>query len=316
MKKFRIGFIIHQDKKVPAWYAETIKEMLSKGHTIFLLLTRLPLKKKGSIIYELFNRFEKTWFRHEHNSQQDVHLQFAAPVQSIPVSGFLVNNDDTVRLRAVDLDLIYSINYEGGEETISTLAKFGLWYVRFGTGTFENAKPPAFWEVMENSPVTGSRLLMRREGISYILYDGTTRTIPHSVKNNLDAVSWKAASYLGHRLNTLSGRYEEFFQIFPTYSTGNTRHHSPGNREMVKLFFKNVSAYLVYKKHLRNAVDKFSVLYSFEPVRKGFIPSSFESLEMPPGYFYADPFIIKKEGSFFLFFGMCFFKIELEERTN
>jgi hypothetical protein len=64
--------------------------------------------------------------------------------------------------------------------------------VQFGGNHYTQKKPQAFWEVMDQYPVTASNLLAQKNGDQWLLYEGKTRTVPYSVKNNFNSIAWKS----------------------------------------------------------------------------------------------------------------------------
>ncbi len=219
---------------------------------------------------------------------------------------YTLKENDLSGLKTLNLDIIYTIHLRSSEpENLSEAARFGLWHIHFGHGAYRSSSIPGFWEVMDNSPVTGSYMLMRQNGRDYILYDGSTPSVPFSVKNNFNSIAWKSASYLEHRLNSLSEMYDRFAGIFKSkeLSFDWTKRGIPGNTTMAFLFTKNLFGYLKYKFKDRFFRRRFTLLYSLNVFDfKTLETVKFQPVTPPKNVFFADPFIIKKNDIHFIFF--------------
>ena len=205
-------------------YYETILSVAKEtNNSICFLKFSLPDEGPSnySIGYRLFTKFESYWFRPEYDAQKAVSIkEFIATHKTVNLKKddyYELDNNSLNQLKDLRLDVIFSIQFKNEKsENVSTASKFGLWYIHFGYKNYNNSGAPAFWEAMDNSPVTGSYLLMRKNGTDFILYEGTTTSVPYSVKNNFNSIAWKSASYLGFRLATLGKLYDTFIHQYKT----------------------------------------------------------------------------------------------------
>jgi hypothetical protein len=306
-KKLRIGFIINQSNKLPAWYFETIQRIVSEGRDELFFL-KIPVEKaaRSSLFYSLFQRFENSWFKNEYDAARpvsaDPFLNKNNNVSLDPIKELIFNDDDLQKISGLHFDLFYTISFNDGvRENISALAEYGLWYTRFGHGKFTQT-PPAFWEVMQHSPITGSSLLAKKENNAWLLYEGTTRSIPYSAKNNFNSIAWKSSSYLGYRLRELSNAAENFLSRFEPATKAPQGNNIPGI-SMPFLFARNIAGYLSYKLKEKLSKKKFTLLYAFEDFSpESFKKIKFNSIALPAGRFYADPFLITKDDIHHIFF--------------
>ena len=306
-KPLRIGLLI-RGTAVPAWYYETISAIRTKGYAIFfILLPDEPVTEKESFSYRLFKKFEDAWFRSSYDANKSVSLA-SLVTESNSLRLTHQNNQTSAQeqqtIKALSLDVVYSASYRiQNSEAISELAAFGLWYVRFGYGRYALERPTAFWEVMDNVPVTGSYLLVKKSGRTLIAYEGTTLTVPYSVKNNFNSVAWKAAAYLGFRLATLEKEGASFLDRLLTLQlpTGKQRH--PNNINMPALFLKNIAGYLKYKIN-RKREGRYTIHYAHSTFKLDTLSSQkFTSLPLPnKDVFFADPFVIERGGKQHIFF--------------
>lgn len=300
MPSLKIGFFI-DDAKVPVWYAETIKAVMEKGHAVWFVKQREKRskeeKERKPFLYALFQWFEERWFGRADDAMETVSIEpLLTPENTIAL------DDETVT--APLPDVLYGLSFTDGEKRLlSPLSTYGLWYVQFGYGEYAHKSLPAFWEVMDDSAVTGSRLLVYRNGQTFIAYEGTTRTVPYSVKNNLASIARKSSSYLPFRLTQLEKEREHFFIDRDIASSRTNRSDLPGNAQMAFLTARNVFRYVGYKWRSKKR-GRFTLLYSTDVFTLTDFPrNKFELLKLPiKNVFYADPFVMEKEGINCVFF--------------
>lgn len=304
-KSLKIGFIIDQTAIVPLWYAETIKKIISQANVtvFFIAITRQETKEAFPIAYKLFKRFEEWWFTPSYDAFEQIKIDsLISKPKYIHLTDqqFLLNEKKLNHLKQYELDLVYSIDFSGEEENISEASGYGLWYIKFGSEKYAGIGPEGFWEVMENSAVTGSYLLARKNKPEYILYDGTTVSVPYSVRNNFNFLAWKSSTYLAHSLHWLTENSDYSIHDFPIFSKPTLYKPVLNNFRMVFLFVRNIFRYLASKlkraKHFRLffSGSKFS-LDTLNTI-------TFQQLPFTDGSFLADPFVIEADGRHYIFF--------------
>ncbi|MFL5811874.1 MAG: hypothetical protein ACJ749_20290 [Flavisolibacter sp.] len=308
-KKLKIGFII-TDAGIPAWYFETIHKFLTRieDDIYFIKIPISNSKTKKPLFYKLFERFEDRWFNSEFDalklfaSDSLLNLSNAFAVKAS--TGLWLDQHDLASLRAYEFDIIYTIDFdETSSENLSSVSVYGLWYIRFGIGKYQNKLPVAFWEVMQNCAITGSSLLTRKNDKTFILYEGTTRTVPYSVKNNFNSIAWKTASYLELKSEALSLSDEYFFSRYAQTQPPQFSNTSLPGVTMPFLFIKNSFRYLVQKLQQKFNRKRFTLHYANTKFTlEHFTKTRFSSIPLPPAVFYADPFVIEKEGVIYIFF--------------
>jgi len=301
--KLKIAFIIN-NSTIPLWYWETIRSILDNNCYEVLLIESQFIKAEHqkTFLYKLFQKFENWWFRPKHEALAMVDMKSiddSFQIIKLGISDFQLSQEQLDLLLPLKLDVIYTIDFEhAAKENISAVARYGLWYIKFGYGKFDH--PYAFWEVMSNSEVTGSYLLSRINGEDKILYEGTTPTVPYSVKNNLNSIAWKSSSYLKYRLLELTCSQDEIFRSKSNYFPS-TRKPLPGHIKLLWLIISNFTRYIKYK--LNRSTGKFQLLYSCENIDlNAFTGFNFKSIPPSPGTFWADPFVIGDNGKCFIFF--------------
>jgi hypothetical protein len=303
MSETKVGFIIHDDA-VPAWYHQTIAAIieLKKCSFCFIKMKKNEQPVKAPIAYHAFRWLESIYFRSGYDALAAVSIDkwlFNSKESALTIDGYKLKPGELQALKDLHLDLIYAVDFNSNQdENISEASVHGLWYVQFSDGNF-----PGFTEVMEQKAVAEIRLMIRKAGKDRIIYEGTTPVVPFSVKNNFNSMAWKASSFFPYRLMEFirqgPGFYEHHFQFMEERNGDSSM---PGNLRMVSLILKNFKAYLSYKMASVKK-GRFTLLYakkSFDPLILGTL--EFIKMELPQNRFWADPFLIEKDGADFIFF--------------
>lgn len=305
-RKLKVGLIVSSGGEAPAWYVHTITEVMKDNgcDLTYITMNLAPASPRGPFFFRLFNRFEHWWFRRTPDAAALKPLPPGPATLSLDTASFLLTGDKLDLLRQHRFDVLYTIHFDGRQpENLSAAAAFGLWFIVFGYGRFRHSAVPAFYEVMRRSPVTGSCLLAWKNGAEAALYEGTTTTVPFSVKNNFNSIAWKSASYLVFRLRELASAGSAFFAAHPPADPAPRRPFAlPEDTRMAALFIKNLAGYLSYK--IRSRFEgRYTLLYAFAPFHpQKLAEMRFTSLPLPKGRFLADPFLVEKEGVHYLFF--------------
>jgi len=308
----RIGFLISETKKLPEWETEMIIAVKGiPGIRIAALICVEPKRdyKKG-LGLRAFQKFENLWFRSTSDASRKISID--TRFGEIPV--IEAANRDT--LRGLDLDIIYCTDGVQRINEFENLARYGVWYITFGSGQYTAAVPPGYWEVMHDCAEIASCLQVKRPDTPAItIYEGSTTTVPYSVKNTYSHIAWKSASYLPLRLNEfLKTGASSFFsrEKYKEPDSAPSKYTTPGTLTAIGLFIRNTFRYLRYKITFLSRHKKFTILYSEQAFRfEEFDLNRFIPLTLPgPGgsvrrqknFFRADPFLIVKDQKAYIFF--------------
>lgn len=300
--KLRIGFIVDPSCQVPAWYASIIKDVAEQGFAVQFIEISLP-KQKLSFALRAFKQFERWWFGKTWDAEAITSIRDLVSGHSsirLPDNNFFLGEASLTLLNTIKPDLLFTVDYDGEKENITGTAKYGLWYIRIGRSGPKDSLA-GFWEVMQDEVIIPANLLMRKEEKDFILYKGSTTTVPYSVTNNFNALAWKASSFLLFRLNALE-KNEDIIEQLKEPAPAVAVHPLPGTVSFILLFFKNIFRYLVWKTGSIRSPGRFTLLYSFQPFNPEKIGQlSLQSLPLPKGCFYADPFVIENQGVNYIF---------------
>jgi hypothetical protein len=299
---FIIGVVVDPSCSLRAWEVAMLKDCFKKNivHKVVLLVQKkYPSSPRINFLVRMFQLFENAWFHSEEDASRK------EPAENFEWVHATMDADDAKGIAATQLDLIYSAADACFNEVYNGLAKYGLWRVVFGERKYFDADLPAFWEVMDHSPVTGSHLLVYRKAANPTnVYSCSTATVPYSVKNNFNSIAWKSSCFLAYRLHELATSGEKlFFDCYqPSVRNEQTPMPLPGNLYMFFLFFRNGFRYLRYKL-ARKKRNRFTLAFTTEHFDV-FHPEFklFSQVSLPSDTFYADPFPVEHEQQPYIFF--------------
>ncbi|MGB3008018.1 MAG: hypothetical protein WBC06_16005, partial [Chitinophagaceae bacterium] len=182
--------VINEKYELPSWENNMLQQLLKDIpiHSLTFICIPSNATTRKSVAYRLFRKFEQRWFRSLPDAFATINVKSQYPEASFISSA----NKDSPPNNFCYISCLVNVKYQADAEPA-----YGTWFFEFGTGNYRNAKPPAFWEVMKDDPVTGSSLLARfpETNNTVTVYNGVTTSVPYSVKNNLNSIAWKSASY-------------------------------------------------------------------------------------------------------------------------
>ncbi len=217
-----------------------------------------------------------------------------------------------IRDKQLDVLIRFGFNILKGE--ILTAARYGVWSYHHGDNEFYRGGPPHFWELYESSPLSGVILQVLTEDLDagVVLCKSlfaTEATI--SVSANRFAPYWGSTELVIRKLNELHRfGWDHVLQnaLPPAPYQGRRKvYRSPTNGDMARWL-----APVLLKKALRNPFRgpsvqhwKIAMRMQITPLFDGASDGSlrgFRWIEPARGHFWADPFLLEKDGRRWLFF--------------
>lgn len=269
----RIGIIIESFLQ-PRWVRKSLEDALATGLCTFALVVKAAPRKQsgGGLLYKLYDRMDRRLFPTAATELVNIEDLFTG----VPVI------DDLDQI--ADLDLLINCAAPELNEKLSSRAKHGVWFYAFGDA-------PGFNEVMHQLPITHSSLRSLNGNTEEVIYHSASPTLSRfSVGLNNNTCYWKSAAFIARALKDLHAG-----QTFASSNNTAGLSQMPGNAEMSQMFLK------LSTRAAARAVEKFS---SFEQwiLAYQFDGEEFKYLIPPAGRFWADPFQIKVDGRYYIFF--------------
>jgi hypothetical protein len=272
----RIGTIIESFLQ-PRWVRKSLENALATNFCTLALVVKVEpqINSGGSFLYKLYNQIDRRLFP-------------AAATELVSIEDLLhdatvIENVDTIA--AFHLDVL--MNFASGEwsEKVSNYSKNGVWFYAFGDA-------PGFNEMLHQLPVTHLSLRSLKGETEQIIYHSVSPTLSRfSVSLNNNTSYWKAAAFFARALTDVHASRNELLNLPASAATSTT----PDNATMCRMLLK-LSA-----RAATRAVEKFS---SFDQwiLAYRFDRDEFKYMIPPEDHFWADPFQLKVDGKYYIFF--------------
>lgn len=314
-----------------AWVAKIVEDIQSSDFArISLVVLNTPvaprplsLRKRLKAHWKLtaYHRYEQ-WDYQRTRSDIDAKAshdlsELLRDVPSITVDplrkGFTdrIRDEDLASIRAANLDVLFRFGFRIIRGDILNAARCGVWSFHHDDNQEYRGGPPLFWEVYERNPVSGTILQVLGDSLDggRVLYRSHSATDLSSLYRNRNPIYWKTAEFALRRLRDLHDRGVEYIQNLPTYNEPDDYarriYKTPDAAQMAVFLtrrFGRVIRSKVKSKIGGNtpqwflAIRKRSSQHGFDD------PSGYRIIRPPKDRFYADPFLVKRDGRNFLFF--------------
>lgn len=266
------------------WQAEAIRELLTDGHQLSLLIHDGRKPKKNTFPQKigkhlssqcLFHCCHRFIFRPASRRMVKLDVDIAE-VDSITCEvvkkghAEYFQSWDVAYIRSKNLDFILRFGFNIIHGEILSSARFGIWSFHHGDESRYRGGPAGFWEIYSGDPVNGAMLQQLTETLDHgiILKKGYLKTCFHSYSGNLDQLlsvtsTWPA-QLAGELLRT--GKIKPV----PTLSPGPI-YKIPDNARM----------FLFLLKLLKNKISfYYHELFSAEIWNVGLITSGMEPIAL------------------------------------
>ena len=286
----RVGLIIDSFVQ-PRWVRKSLEDILAADVSVFALLVRVAPEKKNrdSLLYKLYQRMDRSFFRAPATALELVGIDDL--VGSCPV----LLADELEKIKAFNLDVLMNFGPTVFNSKLATFARHGVWFYAFEANDDSHQNLHGFDALMNREPITISSLRsLKGDGTERIIYQSVSPTLSRfSVRLNNNACYLKSAAFIARSLVDLyEGHNAEANNV--SQRTGNL-FEPPTNAAM---------ALMLLKLSVRAVSRTFAKLSSFEQwvLAYRFNNTEFKYLIPPSDRFWADPFPIRMEGRYYIFF--------------
>ncbi len=207
------------------------------------------------------------------------------------------------------LDVLLRFGFRILKGEILTTPTYGVWSFHHGDNRRYRGGPPGFWEVMNDDPVTGAILQILSEELDNgrVIYRCFAETDRVSVRRGTHGVYWQASACVMRKLRQLHSVGPSALDGHCTSSWNLYSHRLykwPTNREMLRFIGRIASRYLRMKLRYLLYLDQWFLAYKINPNANDVDGTfyRFRRLVPPKDRFWADPFPLKRDGKYYIFF--------------
>lgn len=322
----RIGLLL-DSYTVEAWQHRMIERIVASHYaTISLLVVNgapqpasSPLdklwQKRSRIGYFVLNKIDQSLFKPAHDPFVKADLSpllaqvpslIVVPTQTQFVDRF--SAEDVATIRAHRIDVLVRLGFRILKGEILRAARYGVWSFHHGDNQINRGGPPGFWESVQNWDVTGSILQILAEELDggQVLHRSWSTTNRFSPTLNRCGFYWKTLAFLPRKLEELHRNGPDAFfaaprrenqevQIYPRplYTTpSNLRTAGLALKQAGKIGYRTVQRTLFH--------DQWILLYCRGATMATNL-RRFQKLIPPRDRFWADPFVIRRGDSHYIF---------------
>ncbi|MDN3641645.1 hypothetical protein QWY87_02960 [Lutimonas halocynthiae] len=274
-------------------------------------------KLRKQFVLIIYSKFESIFYRFKRDAMELKNLSDINNCSSISIrlkkseyTDFF-NEKDSNRIMPYDLDILLNLSQNDSRGEIVKSAKYGVWTLCFGTQGVYGSGLIGVWEVIKNKDVSIVYLKLNRDtkDRELLLFKSFSSTDSKSFRKNANNILWKTKNIIPRKIQELYIKGgKEFFQrvhknnklpIFVFDKNPN----SPSNIQMLKFIISKYSMYLIGKIRLKLYFKQWILLVKFNEtnlISNSFF--NFKRLIPPKDRFWADPFILERQNSYFIFF--------------
>ncbi len=339
-EKLRIGLII-DGYNVPNWTYHIADRIVKSNSSEIVVVIKVEKKrefrtKEYNILFQKFIAYDRQAYEVEHDATEVKSLLDIIDISEIqPIT--LTSQGQFIPIKKVGikdlrLDVLLKFDSDSNITQFEELSRYGVWY--YYVGNYPKLSPTLYGvrEFLEKQEVTKTTLSSwMGEGKKEIkLFESYSRTDPHSVHRSLNNTYWKAVSFMPRKLNELFLLGPElFFKKEKNMDSGIVncdRTYKPPNAiEISILLFKYFVSKLKNKISELQYFDQWILLYKLSDKKDISINfSEFKRLTPPKDRFWADPFVIFNNDTYFIFIEELIYKngkgtiavIEMDNNTK
>ncbi len=337
-EKLRLGILL-DSYQVPAWVHAMLERIHPSDYAaIGLVVLNDSAGREASIVqpprpgyrhllYNSYRKLDDRLFRPQPDAlaRRDLGdlLAGVSCLRVIPQRSAQSHRFDAADVRRIaeqDLDVLIQIGFCTLVGDILRSARLGVWAFQYGDRPARRGGPPGFWEVMDGHLITRSTLQIRDEesGAGSALSSSISATDRWSVKRNCNGIYWKNSAMLPRTLRALHRQGPESFLAerrspvdVPRPATRSMR-GEPGNWECAPALCRHLARFLWHRAYYLFLYHQWNLLYdigggpetllddpslgSASPFRR------YRRLAPPKDRFWADPHVVFRDGSYFVFF--------------
>lgn len=217
-------------------------------------------------------------------------------------------DSDIKKIKSYNLDMILRFGFNIIRGEILKVPTYGIWSFHHGDYLKYRGGPPGFWEIYNEDQWSGAILqkLTDRLDDGIVLYSSQFKTDLSSYKKNKCNLFWGTTTWPAIVCRNILSTKDESKFIKSAASTAPI-YTAPTNLQTIKYFYIITKHKLktIFKKNPDTKRELWAIGIINSPVQNlinSLKPLEVKWIEPPANRFYADPFLIKKGDTSYIFF--------------
>jgi hypothetical protein len=281
----------------------------------------LDSAQRKRLLYMAYLRWIDSRYRPEPNpvTQLDCSdlLEGVPRVMVTPVTTRFVDRfppESVAAIKALDLDVILRFGFRIIRGEVLGSARYGVWSFHHDDSSRYRGGPPQLWELMEGNPVSGAVLQKLEDALDagpVLGYVNLSSASVPSVSMNRFNVYWATQHLVIRKLYELHRHGPDHLARgiieHREYHGRKAIYRTPNNLEMGRWLLSTAARKArnrITRVAKRVAHWQIALRRSKQPLHSTDSPDlrSFEWLRSPRGHFWADPFLLERHGTMWVFF--------------
>lgn len=231
---------------------------------------------------------------------------FVEPITGAFSDTFSRSDLDALRQRHIDVILRFGFRILRGD--VLAVARYGVWSFHHGDNRRHRGGPAFFWEILHGDPVCGTVLQRLTEELDQgkILHRSFSATNFTSLYATRNAAYWKAVGAVRRCLEDVAALgWDHVAGLYPDESQAGRAplHRVPATPTMLLFFARLRLRTMAARLRAWRVEERWTIAVR---KRSGSAPwqggEPFRLARPPAGHFYADPFLMSRDGRTFVFF--------------
>jgi hypothetical protein len=326
-EKLKIGILLDSEV-VPAWAFSVLEKIRHSDYAEITLVVAngsfsssrkqsyfgRACKNWQKFLYKIYIELENRLFKHRPDAFEAKDLSellknvpqiSVMPRQTAYTDYF--ESSDVQAIRQHDVDVLVRLGFRILRGEVLNAARFGIWSYHHSDNKEIRGWPPGFWEKLEGKPVIGTVLQILSEDLDngLVLYRSYTAT-QQLLSRSLHQCFWKSASFLPRALKELHtlGEKRFFDQVreanqAPLFYSSKF-YTAPTNLQVIKFIWIQFAGFVKHILVRALFLEQWVLWFRFqEGLALTF--AQYKKIVPPKGLFWADPFVVFKEGQYYIF---------------
>ncbi len=293
----------------------------TKAHTATQKIGYI-LRQRRHFLYKLYTRLDDKLFGKPGDPFENLSIEpllAGVPVMNVkPIKKKFTDDfsdQDHAAIAKYDIDVALRFGFRIVKGNALRVAKHGVWSHHHGDNLLYRGGPPGFWEVMRGNPFTGTILQVLSEELDggQVIYRSFAETDRRSVRRNANNYYWQSVTAVSSKLRDLDAfgpcaLKDPLPAAWTPYSS--QLYKAPTNIQMMGLLSRFAARYARFKIADRFYFDQWFMAYKINPKADAIDDTlyKFKKLVPPKDRFWADPFPLKKDGKYYIFFEELIYK--------
>ena len=310
MNKLRVGVIL-PDHMVPAWVRQMLENVKNSEHADISALAFADQADhsttSGRKQYDLQLNLDKKIFRPAPDpwALSDIR-QVLYNTQALGAD----LHERISRFRAMRLDLLLNLSLEDMPKSLLNVARFGAWSLRCNDVRVNTDSQIGWLEILNNIPVMHCDIEIEREETTLLFSGSVIATNRSSISLNQKSFFWRASNVVPRALQKLHTKGEQEFFGQTKSVAASEKADFPSPAQSASLAQKQ--ALQTYENKIRRRITPQPwALMSGKSTEGEKLNWNRLSLKVPQrDVFWADPFLLKKQNTTYLFFEEYVYKTQ------